>query len=146
MRRENYLDLGFDEFLRMPVVDSRMISANDMDAFNDIAESSIRSNKLRDEAIINSKIEDLAVDDDKINDIDWTKIDNILVKTADIENLAVTNGKINNLNVSKLVTGVMTAVASVGNSYVKIDGGNKRIIINDGTNDRILIGYLAGKF
>lgn len=29
---------------------------------------------------------------------------------------------------------------------VKIDGNNKRIIINDGTNDRILIGYDSGGF
>jgi hypothetical protein len=35
---------------------------------------------------------------------------------------------------------------SVGDAKVLIDGSNKRIIINDGTNDRILIGYLSGKF
>lgn len=34
----------------------------------------------------------------------------------------------------------------VGNGNVKIDGANKRIIINDGTYDRILIGYQAGGF
>jgi len=35
---------------------------------------------------------------------------------------------------------------NVGASNVKIDGTNKRIIINDGTNDRILIGYQSGGF
>jgi len=132
----NYLDLGFDEFLRVKRPESQMISANDMDAFNDLAESSIRSNKLRDEAVNN----------DKIADVDWTKIDNVLVKNADIEDLAVTNAKILSLVVSKLTTGTISVVANVGNGNVKIDGGNKRILINDGTNDRILIGYLAGKF
>jgi len=34
----------------------------------------------------------------------------------------------------------------VGASNVLIDGTNKRIVINDGTNDRVLMGYLAGKF
>lgn len=37
-------------------------------------------------------------------------------------------------------------VQQLGVSNVKLDGNNKRIIINDGTNDRVLIGYLAGKF
>lgn len=29
---------------------------------------------------------------------------------------------------------------------IKIDGRNKRIIVNDGANDRILIGYQEGGF
>jgi len=35
---------------------------------------------------------------------------------------------------------------NVGESNVKIDGANKRILINDGTNDRILIGYQLNGF
>jgi len=35
---------------------------------------------------------------------------------------------------------------SVGIGNVKIDGANKRIFINDGTNDRILIGFQSGGF
>lgn len=35
---------------------------------------------------------------------------------------------------------VLTGDVQVGNGNVKIDGANKRILINDGTNDRILIG------
>ena len=34
----------------------------------------------------------------------------------------------------------------LGNGLVKIDGANKRIIISDGTNDRVLIGYQEGGF
>lgn len=34
----------------------------------------------------------------------------------------------------------------VGNNNVIIDGDSRRIIINDGVNDRILIGYLPGMF
>lgn len=34
----------------------------------------------------------------------------------------------------------------VGNTNVLIDGANKRIIISDGTNDRVLIGYAQSLF
>ena len=34
----------------------------------------------------------------------------------------------------------------VGDNRVKLDGAEERIIINDGTNDRILIGYDSGGF
>ena len=35
---------------------------------------------------------------------------------------------------------------NLNDANVKIDGTNKRILINDGTNDRILIGYQSGGF
>jgi len=44
------------------------------------------------------------------------------------------------------VTGTFVNAVYVGNNNVILDGVNKRIIVNDGTNDRVLIGYLAGKF
>lgn len=40
----------------------------------------------------------------------------------------------------------LTGDVQVGTGNVKIDGANKRIIINDGSNDRILIGYQSGGF
>ena len=40
----------------------------------------------------------------------------------------------------------LTGDIQVGTGNVKVDGANKRIIINDGTNDRILIGYQSGGF
>lgn len=39
-----------------------------------------------------------------------------------------------------------TTVINIGVNNVKIDGSNKRITINDGTNDIVLIGYLSGGF
>jgi len=33
-----------------------------------------------------------------------------------------------------------------GDTNVIIDGANRRILISDGTNDRVLIGYQAGGF
>lgn len=41
---------------------------------------------------------------------------------------------------------VLTGDFAIGDTNIKIDGANKRIIINDGTNDRILIGYQSGGF
>lgn len=40
----------------------------------------------------------------------------------------------------------LTGSIEVGAANVKIDGANKRILINDGTNDRILIGFQSGGF
>ena len=49
--------------------------------------------------------------------------------------------------VSKTDTGQsMSGDFTVGHANIKIDGVNKRIIINDGTHDRIIIGYDSGGF
>lgn len=40
----------------------------------------------------------------------------------------------------------MSSGASVSSYSVLIDGENKRILINDGTNDRVLIGYYPSLF
>lgn len=40
----------------------------------------------------------------------------------------------------------MDGYLHLGASNVKIDGVNKRIIINDGTNDRVIIGYQSNGF
>lgn len=40
----------------------------------------------------------------------------------------------------------LTGDFSLNDANVKIDGANKRILINDGTNNRILIGYQASGF
>ena len=37
-------------------------------------------------------------------------------------------------------------IIELGSQYIKIDGRNKRIIINDGTNDIGIIGYQKGGF
>lgn len=37
-------------------------------------------------------------------------------------------------------------VINLGSKYIKIDGKNRRIIINDGTYDRVLIGYQKNGF
>ena len=43
-------------------------------------------------------------------------------------------------------TGTFTGSLYVGDTKVHIDGENKRILVNDSTNDRILIGKGVGLF
>lgn len=45
-----------------------------------------------------------------------------------------------------LSSGQIVNIVGVGNSNMLIDGENKRIIINDGTNDRIILGFYSGLF
>lgn len=42
--------------------------------------------------------------------------------------------------------GTNTNALNVGAANVKIDGANKRILINDGSYDRVLLGYQSGGF
>jgi hypothetical protein len=44
------------------------------------------------------------------------------------------------------VSGTIRLGTGTGAASIILDGGNKRITVNDGTNDRILIGYSAGGF
>jgi hypothetical protein len=43
-----------------------------------------------------------------------------------------------------VITGAVTVGSGTGS--VTIDGANNNIVVNDGTNDRILIGYQSGGF
>lgn len=40
----------------------------------------------------------------------------------------------------------LTAVITIGNGNIVLDGGNKRMLISDGTDDRVLIGFDSGGF
>lgn len=46
---------------------------------------------------------------------------------------------------SSLVGGIIGAegIIYLGSKQVRLDGRNKRIVINDGTTDRVIIGYLG---
>lgn len=59
---------------------------------------------------------------------------------------SVTPTKISYLPISKITAGTILVQWSVGSGttggYTLIDGGNNRILINDGTTNRIVIGNL----
>lgn len=62
------------------------------------------------------------------------------------ERNAVSAMHIKNLTVDQLGAGTINVQINIGGPNIYIDGANNRIIINDGTVDRILIGYLSGGF
>ena len=71
------------------------------------------------------------------------------VGTGGIEDEAVTDAKITSISAKKILAGELIVPVDLGNldsGYIRLDGDNNRIIINDGTNDIILLGFQAGGF
>jgi hypothetical protein len=65
------------------------------------------------------------------------------VGTARIADAAITNAKINDLSVSKLTAGTLGVPADLGQpatGFVRIDGEENHILVNDGSDNRIVIG------
>lgn len=57
-----------------------------------------------------------------------------------------TDSEFANALVKDSTTQILSGKIIVGDNKITIDGVNKRIIINDGTYDRILIGFQTGGF
>ena len=78
------------------------------------------------------------------NAVTTTKIENAAITTAKIVDAAITNAKIVTLAANKLTAGTLTVAVDVGTAsggaFVRVDGANNRIIVNDGTTNRIVIG------
>lgn len=89
-----------------------------------------------DNANIDSLISDNSLSSQKVVNLDYAKITNVEIQNADIVDVSV----------SKLTAGTLGVTANIGNGNVQLDGPNKRLIVNDGTNDRGLFGYLSGGF
>lgn len=49
------------------------------------------------------------------------------------------------MDANNLVGGIIgnEGILYLGSKQVRLDGKNKRIVINDGTTDRVIIGYLG---
>ncbi len=78
--------------------------------------------------------------------MDVAMIKDATITNAKIADLAVDNAKIADLSVSKLLAGIITATGIYlgANSRVHLDGANQRIVVNDGTRDRVWLGNLGG--
>lgn len=78
------------------------------------------------------------------------------IATGTLTSLARTNGTPNtffNLDTGQLVTssgtfsgGIVTGTVSVGTNSIILDGTNRRIVVNDGTTNRLLIGFGSALF
>jgi hypothetical protein len=56
---------------------------------------------------------------------------------------------IRNLTADKILAGTISVAIGLGTEgtgYIKLDGGNNNIVVNDGSNDRVLIGYQLNGF
>ena len=72
------------------------------------------------------------------------------IEAGDIKAATITGTEISGTQLDVVATNTGTLnvdeYINVGESNVKIDGANKRILINDGTDDRILLGYQLNGF
>jgi len=62
------------------------------------------------------------------------------------ERSAISLAHIKNLTINSITAGTITTTLYLGGANILLDGANNRIVINDGTVDRILIGQLTGGF
>lgn len=90
-------------------------------------------------------IEDGAITEDKLIDgsVSGSKLGSGSVDTINIVDYAITDAKITSLSANKILAGDLVVAVDVGNpttGYVRLDGGNNRIVVHDGTNPRIVIG------
>ena len=69
-----------------------------------------------------------------------------VIGNAQIGTAVIGTANIGTLSFNQMSGGTITVLANLGTGNIKLDGANKQIIINDGTNDRILIGYQSGGF
>lgn len=65
------------------------------------------------------------------------------IRTARIADASITDAKITSLSANKITAGDIIVAVDIGNpasGFVRLDGVNNRIIVNDGTTNRIVIG------
>ena len=101
----------------------------------------VASGGIEDSAITEDKLVDGAVTSDKLGEGS--------VDTINLVDYAVTDAKITSMSADKILAGDLVVAVGVGSSnggYIRLDGENNRIIVNDGTDNRILIGFQSGGF
>lgn len=59
---------------------------------------------------------------------------------------AVTNYNVRNISADKISAGTIVVSMNIGGANITIDGSAQQILVNDGTTDRILIGYGSALF
>lgn len=99
-------------------------------------------------AVNMAHIKNLTIGSADIQDASITtaKIVNGAITNAKIGSAAIGDANIGTVSANKISAGTLTVAVELGTGNIILDGANKQILINDGTNDRILIGYQAGGF
>lgn len=80
-----------------------------------------------------------------IQTISEAGFDRYLIRTLLPEGTASVSVGTTYTDASNLVGGIIGSegIIYLGSKQVRLDGRNKRIVINDGTTDRVIIGYLG---
>lgn len=73
------------------------------------------------------------------------KVDNVSIEEI-ISGASIGNSQIAQMAANKIVTGKFGLIPSSGNTGILFDADENRIVINDGTNDRVLMGRGVGLF
>lgn len=100
-----------------------------------ILSGDLKTNLYGERSISAIKIQELAVGSAEIDDASIT--------TAKIVDASITNAKIVSLVADKITAGdilVAVDIGDAGTGFVRLDGANNYILVNDGTNNRIVIG------
>lgn len=132
----DYSNLGLDANLQpvnSPITNNGQGDMNSMNYDSTLDRSSVTNALLRDNQVTTVKIANLAVTNAKIVNLDANKINagTVIVGV--------------NLPAANILSGTLSTALNVGTAasgYVLIDGPNNRIIVNDGTTNRIVIGNI----
>jgi hypothetical protein len=89
---------------------------------------------IKDAAIGSANIQDLAVTTAKLGSASVTSIK--------IGGTAVTNDKISSVGANKLSSGTISSQIALGSANILLDGTNNRILIYDGTANRVALGNI----
>ena len=86
-------------------------------------------------------------DDGLFSDLDF-KTQSPLDFDSFVSDSSINSAKVKQITADKIITGTLAAGASisVGGYNIRMNDPTRTIIVNDGTYDRILIGYLKDKF
>jgi len=69
-----------------------------------------------------------------------------IIRTTTVQDNAITNRKITSVSADKIAAGTVVVSINLGTAstgYIKLDGANNRIVVNDGTVDRVYLGDLS---
>lgn len=144
----DYTDYNYSDFFEYIQPSPNGVTALTYDSL--FEDGSVVSEKIFNGAITTEKLAQSSVTEDILADLAVIaqKLATGSVTATKIANLAVGNAAIANMSADKLTTGTLQASTTVyvGVNSVRIEGQNRRIVVNDGTNDRVLLGYQSGGF
>lgn len=132
-------NLGLNEFLQpvnSPIAQNQAaVYSYQFDYQNE--RGVVSTGKIKNASITNALIGSAAIDD--------VNIANGAIVTDKIADGAVTNDKVVSINASKITAGTVIVALNLGTASAGsliLDGANNRIVVHDGTTNRVVIGNI----